>query len=126
MSEVDDKDGEYPTLRLRSGTILAYNFVALELSPSSPPSTSLSQASPHSFGSKPSLRTPILPQLSHPAGMTILSRSSAFGLCRKGNGLRGGAVASLPAIAGEGAGGMNNVCNAYCLRTCSAAGCGVV
>ena len=113
------------TLRLRSGTRLAYNLVALGPSSSSTPSKSFSQASPHSLASKPSRRTAILPQLSHPAGMTILSRSSAFGLCWKGKGLRGGAVTSPP-ILGDGAGGMNKVCKAYCLRTWSVEGCGVV
>lgn len=103
-----------------SGTKTVKSFLA-PVSPLLCPSTSsrsFSQASPQNLASKPSLKTDILPQLSHPTGTTMRSRSSVFGLCWKGKGFRTGAGASdPPPIAGEGGGGTKSKCKACCRRT---------
>ena len=64
-----------------SGTRAAYIFFAPGSVSASSWSRSRSHASPQVFASNPSLSTLILPQLSHPAGTTIRSRSRALGLC---------------------------------------------
>src|SRR5580658_2798029 len=86
--------GRKRTFVPRSGTRAANNFRAPRSSEASSPtlSRSRSHASPHIFASKPSLITVIFPQLSHPAGTRMRSRSKILGLCWNGNGLRIGAV----------------------------------
>ena len=74
----------------------------------------------HISALKSFLMTEILPQLSHPAGTTIRSRSSVLGLCTKGKRLRTGACASDDE--GIGAGGMKSRCNMCCRSICRFAG----
>jgi hypothetical protein len=121
--------GGLRTLGPWSCTRDAYIFRApSSLSESIPASDerSRSHASPHAFASKPSRRTTIFPQLSQPAGTTMRSRSSVFGLWTNGNGLRTGAAVLSSAPSGEGAGGTNRTWSAYWRRTLSVVGCGVV